>query len=259
MKVAILILSALILLYSNTKAQYPFEKYPAIKYKEYKNWKFDYKLKKLVNLNYRLTVKDFFNKDESLTVQLTGFCDSVSDLSSNYDYSYIRIFNNKKEIQKFKESYGFGGDLNKPQSLIIEDLNGDGLNDIKILIPYYGCGGLNYYPRVIYLIQNKNGTFKKISFVDFMFDFVNRPERDFDGNGKYKIITQTFVNYKNHNYWSFNIYEFNGDSLVNISNKYNYPIMIQILFRENYKITDKLSPDKMKEFEFKLPKEYNQK
>jgi len=243
------------LLYS----QYPFEKYKQIKYKEYKKWKFKAVQKKLANMNYSISVKNFFGDGESVTVQLTGFCDSTNDLYSNYDYSYIRIFKNKKEIQKFKESYGFGGDLNKPQSLIVEDINSDGLKDIKILIPYYGCGGYNYYPRVIYLIQQKDGCFKKFSFRDYMFDFINRPEIDFDGDGKYKVITQTFVNYKNHNYWSFNIYEFNGDCLVNVNKKYDYTILVQLLFQDNYEVTDKMTREQMKQFARKLPVEYNQK
>ena len=128
--------------------------------------------------------------------------------------------------------------------------------DIKLFVPNYGCGGYNFYVRVIYLLQKPDGNFNKISFTDLFMDFKNRLERDFDGDGFYEVITQTFQNYQNHNYWLFDLYDFKNDSLVNVNYKDNYPIMIQLLNRENYEVTSKISREKMKDFTRKLPSDF---
>ena len=76
----------------------------------------------------------------------------------------------------------------------------------------------------------------------------NRPERDFNGDGVYEIITMTLKGYENHNYWTFNIYNMVNGRLENRNKTYGYPIMIQYLFRDNFKITNKITNEKMKTF-----------
>jgi hypothetical protein len=239
--------------------QYSFEVYPSIKYKEIKKWKEYDRCDKDKKVHYTVTIPNFYANHDTVTVQLTTIADDS-------ETSIIRVFRNQKQIHKYKEPYsiGQGGDCFKitptPQKIYLQDINGDGLNDLKILIPRNGfCGGYNYYLDIVYLFQRTDETFTKISFSDLMMNYELRPERDIDGDGNYEIITQTFQNYGDHNYWLFNLYNFTGDGLVNVNYKDNYPIMVQLLYRDNFAITKNLSREKMKNLARKLPDDYNKK
>jgi hypothetical protein len=235
--------------------QYPFEKKPAIKYTRYKNWK---KINETDSTaDYSLTIPHFYANKNSLRFIIAPQVGKGTYM--------ITVYNNNKLVQTLVESSvvaGYaGGPLGpEPQAAYLEDVNGDGLNDLKILIPNNGCcGAYNYYLQVVYLIQKKEGTFSSTSFSDLMMDYVHRPERDIDGDGKYEIITQTFQSYGDHNYWLFNLYKFNGSGLVNVNQKGNYPIMIQLLWKNNYKVTDKVPAASLKALARKLPDDYDQR
>lgn len=233
--------------------QYPFEKFPGVKATEVETWRIDDECQTAKEVVYTASIPHFFHTKEAASVKL--IC--RSDTS---DTSYIRIYRGRQQIQSFTEPYSFGSGYecnrivpNLP-SMFAEDVNGDGLKDLKILIPgNAGCGAFNYYLQVIYLFQNRNGTFTKVSFSDLMMFYQNHIERDIDGDGNYEIITQTFQNVGKHNYWVFNLYDFTGKGLVNVNRKAHYPIMIQLLYRENYKGTDKIPRSIMKQYERKLP------
>ena len=53
--------------------QYPFEKYPAVKYKTYKSWKIYSINDKEQTTEFVLTIPKFFDKKDSLTILLTSF------------------------------------------------------------------------------------------------------------------------------------------------------------------------------------------
>ena len=231
------------------KGQEPFEKYPAISYKEYKDWILYDKSVKEKKVHHTLTIPDFFENKDSITIQLTSFVD-------NWDSSYVRIYRNKKQIQKFFEPMGFSQE-NIFEPIRIADINGDGFSDLKIIIPYLGNGTASLNVRVLYLFQKFGGDFTKISFDDKMND--NRPERDFDGDKNYEIITMTLAGYKNHSYWLYNLYDYDSNGLINVNAKDDYPIMIQYLNRENHQITDKITRQKMKDFTLFLPEKYDKK
>jgi hypothetical protein len=137
----------------------------------------------------------------------------------------------------------------------VADINSDGLLDLKILIPYMGNGTASLNVRVIYLFQKPDGNFNKISFTDKMSK--NRPERDFDGDKNFEIITMTLTSYENHSYWLYNLFDYNSKDLINVNTKDDYPIMIQFLFRDNYEITNKITRQKMKDFALTLPEQYH--
>ena len=239
-----LIFIVILLSIFNLHGQYDFEKYPAIKYKEYKDWKiYDWSETKQ-SINFTITIKDFFSTGDSLTIQLTSYV-------SKNKKSTIRIFKNTKQIQKIDEIMQFNLSNVQFEPVRMADIDGNGLNDIKISIPYMGNGlaAMNY--RIIYLFQTKNGEFLKISFDDKMEK--NRKEYDFDGDGNYEIITMNLNSYKNHNYWTFNLFEFKDGKLENVNYKANYPVMVQFLYKKNYKITDKMDRNKMKDFAIKSP------
>lgn len=240
-----------LLISSFSFSQFPFEKLPSTKYKEYKNWKLYDWLDTKKKVHHTLTIDSFFENGQSLTVQLTSLF-TYSETTST-----IRLFCDKKEICKFSESILFSTINTGHDPLYVGDINGDGLKDLKIVIPYMGNGIAAMNVRVIYLFQTKNSTFKKISFTDKMNSI--RPEYDFDGDGNHEIITMTLTNYNNHNYWIFNLYEYEESGLKNVNNKTDYPIMIQFLSKKNYTITYETKKEVMKKFSLNLPKDYESK
>lgn len=230
-------------------SQFPFEKYPAIKYKEFKNWKFYDKTEKENKTHITLTIPNFFDNNDTVTIQLTTF--------GLKDSSIIRIYRNKTVIQKISEPMYFS-DINLgSEPARIADINGDSLKDIKLVASYMGCGSAALNVRVVYLFQNPDHHFTKISFFDKSSE--SRPERDFDNDGNFEIITMTLQGYKDHSYWLYNLFNYTNGELISANSKDDYPIMIQFLYRNNYKITNKVSRKEMKELAQTLPEGYEKK
>ncbi len=228
-------------------AQYPFDKYPGIESKAHLNWKvYDRKIEKQ-KTDYTLSIPDFFKNKDTLTIRLTAF--------EKREDSDIRLFRNKTQTIKYTDTIGLEW-INIPDSLFVADFNGDSLRDVKFYIPNNGCGAYNYYTHVIYLFQKPDGTFYKLLFTDLFMGFEYRKERDVDGDGNYEIITQTFQGYGNHNYWLFNLYCFVNGTLINVNYKNDYPIMVQLLNRENFRITKNISREKMKKYAKEFPDDY---
>lgn len=219
--------------------QYAFEKYPAIKYSALINWKTINTGNKVEN---SITIPGFFNNDQSLTIQL------ISSKEHWHENSVIKV-----RTQEFSEDVDFNPIA--LGSIRVLDLNGDGLKDVKIIAPYKGNGTASMNSRVIYLFQQKDKSFMKISFNDKQSD--NRMERDFDGDGNYEIITMKLMGYQNHSYWNFNLFNFVNGKLVSVNKKHDYPILVQFSEKENFKITDKIGRQKMKSFALSLPESYN--
>lgn len=245
----LLSLFALIFLTCPAKGQFPFEKYPAIRYLSYNDWKTYDKTEKKNEVLSTLTIPTFFDNGDTLTIQLTSFADHW------WDNSIIQVFHNSTETQKIIENVAFnpiGLD-----TLRVADINGDGLKDIKIISAYMGNGTAALNVRVIYLFQQADNSFKKVSFNDKMSN--NRHERDFDSDGNFEIITMNLVGHENHSYWLFNLYNYKEGGLINQNIKGNFPIMIQFLYRDNYEVTNKISTEKMKSFALTLPDEYDTK
>ncbi len=230
----------------NSSAQYPFEKYPPIKYKEYGPWKIDKKA--MMNdrdvVAFYMVIPNFFER-ENLTIRIT-----THDRKSNI--SQIKLFKGKKLIGNLHEKMFFSM-LNLSEPVRVANIKGDSLKDIKLIVPYMGCGLASLNVRVIYLFQKPNNKFTKISYMD-MSD-PNIAERDLDMNGTYKIITKALRTYKDHNYWLFNLYNFKDNALINVNEKFNYPIMVQYLYRQNY-TPSQLSKSILEKFSSKLPEEY---
>jgi hypothetical protein len=234
--------------------QYPFEKYPSATYRDYNNWIFYNRIEKEKRVHLTMTIPDFFENRDSLTIQLTSFVPKNWILDS----SYIRIYRNKQLIQKIFEPMAFSESNIGSQSIRTVDLNGDSLKDLKLTAWYMGNGIAAMNVRRIYLFQNSDHQFTKISFMD-KISGDDRPERDFNNDGNYEIITMTLKEFEGHSYWLFNLYDYVKGDLINVNEKFDYPIMIQFLLRDNYEITNKISRDKMKEFSLKLPENYDKK
>lgn len=225
-------------------AQYPFEKYPAIKYKKKVNWTEYNRWDKEGKFHWTMSLPLFYKDNESLTVQITSF--------SKKENSLFRIYKNNKHLQTIFEPYAIGRNFGMLiDTIYIADINGDSLADVKICCWYGGCGIASLNERVVYLFQQPDNTFKKVSYIDM--SPCERLERDIDGDGIFEIITMDLIYHKNHSYWCFNLFNYKDNQFINVNNKADYPIIIQYLFRENYKITNKISKEKMKSFAIDLP------
>jgi len=217
--------------------QYPFEKFKNPKYES-----FEFKLIEKKNvLEYSKNVTSFFKDKSDLEVTVNGNIENPQE-------TYIQVKTNLKSKKYFEQIPAQGTD-----GFYIADFNGDGKKDFKIVCFYMGSGLASMNVRVIYFFQKENNEFTKISFDDKMDG--NRIERDLNGDGKFEIITMTLQEHKNHNYWLFNVYNFVNDKLICVNNKTNYPIMIQYLFRDNYKVTTKITRNDIQKYEIKKPEE----
>jgi hypothetical protein len=235
----------------STCAQFPFESLPKPKIKGFKNWKVYNREKSKKKIDYTLSIPSFYANGDTLTLQLTKHYYETEN-------SNLRVFQNKKEIDK--HSIAFLYVLNSyvtPDSVFIGDFNGDRFMDLKIFLPNrLAAGSYNSYAQIIYLFQKGDGTFRPISFSDYFERFYNRLERDFDKDGNFEIITQTYQKIDGHSYWCFNLYNYSAGGLINVNSKANYPILIQILNRVNFKITKNLTKDKMLKQAINLPSDY---
>lgn len=219
-------------------AAYPFEKYPAPKYTLYTP-----QGKHIVtDATYKTTFSYTDNKGVAVKIIFGG-------MDEEHDTMGIRIYRNSKLVQQIEDSARFSPFFN-PTKIYVGDLNNDGLQDIKMMIPNIsGCGLAGDIVTKIYFIQKPGGTYSKYMFSDFS----DHMERDFDGDGKFEIIGRDHDYYQEHSYWVFDLYSFDKGHLVNVSRKYNYPIMIQHLYKTNHVVTNKISAAKMREFSRSLP------
>lgn len=243
-KTILLIIS---LIYSASYGQYPFEKYNQPKYDEFDQWDHCDAAESKQRIDHTLVIDNFF-EGEALTIQLTSFTENV------WEDSQITLWRGGTQIQKFCEDMLFIP-INSNEPVRMADLNGDGLKDLKLVVSYMGNGLASLNVRVIYLMQEKGKAFSKISFTDKMD--VNRPERDFDNDGIFEIVTMKLNGHEGHSYWAFNIFEFSDSGLRNCNHKDDYPIMVQYLYRDNFEITDKLDRSEMKSYALTLPIDYD--
>jgi hypothetical protein len=227
----LLLISILSLLYSLTSAQtqYPFERFKKIKFKS-----------------------DEFKRDSigpetfMFSAQLEKY-KIVLQEAKDRDSTTISIYNSGKLSQEFKENVGFL-EVTLEEDLQTADINGDGYEDIKVTVYNNGSGLAGSLVTKIYLFGSKKG-FIKLSFMDFAC----HSEVDMNRDGNYEIIGCYLASYKKHNYWTFDLYNYDSGKFVNVSRKFAYPIMIQNLYRENYEITKKISRVKMRDFSTKEP------
>lgn len=234
-------------------AQYPFEIKPPIHYKEYSKWKaIEHSETKT---DYNITIPDCFTGRQALGIKIAP--------DNDRDSCIFRLYKNGKPLGRFIAPFAISPRMegNNPKAVFVEDVNGDGLKDLKIVLPFYGgCGGFNFYAEIVYLFQQPNGRFNAFCFSDWMDDesFPNRPERDFDGDHNFEIVTKTFQNYGKHNYELYNIYNFQDGKLVNVNTKADYPLLIQLLWKGNYKTTNKVSKPQVRKLAKPLPDDFNQ-
>ncbi len=231
------------------EAQYPFEHYASPDQKVYRNWEIYDRIDTKERYDCTLSINGFFKNNDQLTIQLSWLYKTI-------DAGGIRVFRNKKQIQKIKQPDSFPLVTLSGTNVVVADINGDGLKDVKLIHQGTGNGVLSMLVKVIYLFQKKDGLFRKISFEDMMID-ENREERDVDNDGNHEIITMNLEHVNKHNYWAFNIFEYDKGKLKNVNYKINYPILIQYKYKRNYNITDHMNRSEMKLYEREFPEKYD--
>jgi hypothetical protein len=208
-------------------AQYPFDKFAKPAFKEYNNWKLIDKQDEK-KIHQTVTIADFYSVNTSLTIQFT------IDNSTEKPENIIRIYKGNTTIQSFRNDVvDYMPNYIAAHPIKVADLNGDGLTDIKITYGY-NSNGLSLSYRLIYLLQNTDGTFIKYSF-DNMFEGRTDFERDLDADGKFEILAVKLVGINEHSYWCFTILKLEKSSITDQSATFDYPIFIQFLHQKNYK------------------------
>lgn len=229
-----IVLAFLLLVSLRSYAQYPFEKYPAIKY-DTAAFKIIEGKGKYTNVavarykNYRIELLEHPLKD-----------------SSN-----LLVYFKDKLIKKINRGEFVTTYLDGP--LQIADFNGDGKLDFKIIIANVGAAGLaSSRESKIYLFNKGNNKFSKIE----IFDFFRNSERDIDHKNRYEIIAQSLAEYKKHNYWLFNLYRYKNGKFINVSKKFGYPIAIPYLFRDTYEVTHRIPKKELQRVSLEQEKDY---
>ena len=250
MKNKILILFILCAAFCGTaRSQYPFEQYKPVKKQTINNWIQLFRAGKANSevCAYKIRVKHIFPSGNDCTVRVSPVGSDLTAFSS-----VLEIYQGSNLLQRFSPDPVYFGYFSMGITSVA-DFNGDSLKDIKIVCPYMSSG-LGLSVRTIYLIQNPNGLFTKLSYDDMSNG--DRIERDMDNDGKYITICMELENFKKHNYWTYNLYKFSGDSLIGVSDRFDYPVMIQFLNRTNYKPASEIPDASRRSFVRSLPKEF---
>jgi hypothetical protein len=220
-------------------AQYPFEKFKSPKYQT-----INFSKNSSANqTTYSKTVTSFFLDKTDLKLKIISNFENPTQA--------IILLEHHKKTSRFTEQI-IVQDLD---NFLVAEMNSDGKKDIKIINSYMGNGLAALNVRVIYFFQNKNKGFTKISFDDMMIG--NRLERDLNSDGNFEIITMRLQNHKNHNYWVFNAYNLENNTLKCLSQKVNFPMMVQYLNVNNFKPTNKISKKEMLKYQLKTPIEFS--
>jgi hypothetical protein len=237
---AVALLPLLALLPFQPAAQYPFERYPAVQYQSAGGWQ--------------------PGEPAAAPPRVTATA-AVRAGSQSYR---LRVFNKRIPSDTFYVALTAAGVTKQflepwyllPESLTqpvrVADINGDGLHDLKLVVNAVGGGAVRGLVRLVYLFGQPAGGFDKVSFLSFH----DGPERDFDGDGNHEMIVRELVSYRGHSYWSFNVFQYTGGRLVNVSPRYGYPVLVQFLNKPNYQATTQITPREARQFLLKQPREY---
>ncbi len=142
-----------------------------------------------------------------------------------------------------------------PDTAFAADLNNDGRLDMKIFFNFQGASPLApKVKRKLYLISEPDGSYSKVSF----FDFSMEPETDFNGDKVYEIVAKDLIQFRKHSYWKYELYQFSGKKLSNVSLKYGYPKLVPFRIKPTNKALTNLTDADRRKLMSKQPREYEQ-
>jgi hypothetical protein len=234
------LLPLLALLPFRAEAQYPFERYPALRYQSSGPWQ--------------------VTKPGGPPPRVTA----TAAVRAGTQAYHLRVFNGRIPSDTFYVALTAAGTTRQflepwyllPESLTqpvrVADINGDGHPDLKLVVNAQGAGAVRGLVRLVYLFGQPGGGFAKVSFLSFH----DGPERDFDGDGNYEMVVRELVSYRGHSYWSFNVFQYAGGQLLNVSPRYGYPVLVQFLNKPNHQVAANISRESAQQFLFKQPREY---
>jgi hypothetical protein len=232
-------LLCLILLLFSAKCfgQYPFEKYPA---------------RKIVSVPF----KAFHFVHDSTNIAIARYrnykIEALGNPLKNGNNILLYYKNNiiKETRGVFRLDNGVASDLSP---LFIYHQK----DRLVFIIKYYnmdGSGLAGSHVGKVYLVDRGRNNFSATSFGDFW----DKPDRQYalKSDENYAIIGKSYVVYKDHSYWVFDLYNFDDGKLINVSNKYGYPIAVPYLYKETFKSTNKISRKELHKLSLKLPEFY---
>jgi hypothetical protein len=144
----------------------------------------------------------------------------------------VSIYRNKKRVAHFKP-LSFNGSMAPVGDLKYADIDGNGFFDLKFCIWSGGCGLAGEATTKVYIMNKNDSVFTCFSFSDFSDD----AEHDIDGDGNYEILSSDYTQHKGHAYFVHNSYNFRNDSLINNSEKFNYPLWTRFLSESRNKVS----------------------
>ncbi|GGB97954.1 hypothetical protein GCM10011325_26600 [Dyadobacter sediminis] len=135
------------------------------------------------------------------------------------------------------------------------DLNHDGRLDFKIFFDFQGASPLaSKVKRKMYLFSEPDGSYSKVSF----FDFSMEPETDFNADHRYEIVAKDLMQFKNHSYWKYEIFEYSGKKLRNVSLRHGYPKLVPYRNKPARKPLSDLADTDRRKLLSKQPREFDQ-
>lgn len=221
-----------------------------LSFKTYTNWETKYDEYNSDAEYYELSIPDFFEGNNSATIQLYHY-----GTEGNISNSTISLINKEGAfLTTLLEPTQFHEMALQYTTLSVADIDGNGLKDIKIEFPYMGNGLMACAVRTIYVFQENNKKFNKVSFDSFVCQ-EDVSEIDVDNDGKYEIVARTMEYIDEENsYWVENLYKYTPEGLVCVSKENGYPKVANVY---EDKSTDAKIVTKIKnEWKSSLPDEY---
>lgn len=194
-------------------AQFSFERFPKPKYK---------KTKWIAGETYTARIDKLFSDGAACTLTLVYEDDGMM----------LKIFKGETKVHMSLE------EINPTYGHPVQwaDLNGDGLQDLKLDFPFAGNGLAGYNHQVIYLLQRQARGFDKHTLMNKFEGLAIIPERDLDRDGRFEVIVRDHQILETgrgtpHAYWFFNVYAWQTtgerSGLKNQNARFQYPRYVQ--------------------------------
>lgn len=168
---------------------------------------------------YRLTIPDYFRKNSDVTLELK----TIKVVSDQPNSSISLIDKNGNYLATLYEPTRFHETAILNTIVSVGDIDGNGVNDIKFDFPYTDNKLMTCATRSVYLFQEADKTFNKISFDSFVSES-DISEIDLAGEGRHYIVARNlqYLDDDNH-YLVGNLYKYTPDGLVCVSEENGYP------------------------------------
>lgn len=143
----------------------------------------------------------------------------------NWDVDFL-IKDGKKVLSDSAADYTW------PMEVYWVDLDNNGFKDFVVISWNMGSGLASHEYTVDIFLKEKEGVYHKISYIS-----MDAGLEDFVGPGqdeKYNVIINDFYGGSDHNYFTYDIYEFKDYHLVNADSKHKgFPKFVWLTYKKN--------------------------